>query len=62
MSQNQISIAPALLTNVSYTIRANCLKPAIPRLNSANFYSTIALTIASGMNSHLAISDRFHAL
>jgi len=62
MPQNQISIAPALLTNVSYTSRAMCLKPATPRLNSANFYSTIALTIASGMNSHLAISDRFHAL
>ena len=61
MPRNQISNVQILLTNVSYARNAIFRTLTTPRLNSANNFTIIALTIASGTNDHLVISDRFHA-
>ena len=57
MPRNQISNVQTLLTNVSSTKNAILRKLTTPRLNSANNFSTIALTIASGKNDLLVISE-----
>jgi hypothetical protein len=62
MPRNQISIVQTLLTNVSYTRKTKYRNSTIPRSNSANLFTTIAFTIASGTDSRQVISDRFHAL
>ena len=62
MPRNQLSIVQTLLTNVSYTGIAKYRNSTILRSNSANSFTTISFTIASGTDSRQVISDRFHAL